>query len=685
MNKLAGETSPYLLQHADNPVNWYPWGDEALELARSEDRPILLSVGYSACHWCHVMAHESFEDEETAGLMNRLFVNIKVDREERPDLDRIYQGAHQLIQRRPGGWPLTMFLSADSRRPFFGGTYFPSEARHGLPSFRELLQTAADYYRDNRGEIDRHGRALVDALAHMDTPQPGDERLLTTAPLAAIREALSASFDRRCGGFGHAPKFPHPSNLERLLRHWRMTAHDREPDKDAMFMCALTLTRMAEGGIYDQLGGGFCRYSVDADWTIPHFEKMLYDNGPLLALYAQMWQVSGEDLYRRIATETADWALRDMHDPQGGFYSALDADSQGEEGRFYVWTADEVRSLLDDAEYRCTAARFGLDGPANFEGRWHLRLARSTADIARAEGIAVSTARRRIDQGRARLLGVRAARVWPGRDDKILTSWNALMIRGLAIASRALQREDLADAAVACLDFIRDRMIVDDRLLATWKDGHARFDAYLDDHAFLLDAIIELLQLRWRTRDLGLAIWLADRLLEDFRDAQSGGFFFTGKHHESLIHRSKSMPDESLPSGNGVAAMALNRLGHLLAETRYIDAAEETVRATGAALLEFPQAHGAMINALEEIVDPPDIVVIRGEPAEIESWRLALAAVYAPRRLLYAIPKDAEDLPDPLRARRPQGTAVAYVCRDMACSEPLTTLESLAEELAEHR
>ncbi len=683
MNKLQNETSPYLLQHAGNPVHWHPWGSEALDRARQEGKPILLSIGYSACHWCHVMAHESFEDETTAALMNRLFVNIKVDREERPDLDKIYQGAHQLIQRRAGGWPLTMFLGAEDQRPFFGGTYFPNQARHGLPSFAELLQKAADYYHDHAAEIGRHGQELVSALAHIDAARPAEGDVLNPAPLDGARTALENSFDAQFGGFGDAPKFPHPSNIERLLRHWRSTADTREPDKQALFMCALTLTRMAEGGIYDQLGGGFCRYSVDDEWAIPHFEKMLYDNGPLLALYAQLWQASGDDLYRRIAAETADWAIRDMRAPEGGFYAALDADSEGEEGRFYVWMPDQVRALLTDDEYRVTAARFGLDGPANFEGWWHLRVVKAIDAIAEDAKTGASSVQRLLDEARAKLLASRAQRVWPGRDDKILTSWNALMIRGLAIAARSLQREELAEVAADCLDFIRRQLVVDDRLLATYKDGHARFPAYLDDYAFLLDATLELLQARWDTEHLHFACWLADRLLADFPDATHGGFYFTASSHETLIHRSKSMSDEALPSGNGVAALGLNRLGHLLGESRYIDAAAATVRATGAGLEEYPHAHASMITALDELLNEPEVVILRGDAAEIDKWRAALDAVYAPQRLLFAIPADAVNLPGALELRRPQATAVAYVCRGTSCTAPLSSLEDVTAELQE--
>jgi hypothetical protein len=414
---------------------------------------------------------------------------------------------------------------------------------------------------------------------------------------------------------------------------------------------------------------------------IPHFEKMLYDNGPLLALYAQLWQVSGEDQYRKVATETANWALRDMRSPDGGFYSALDADSEGEEGRFYVWTREEARQLLADDEYRVFAARFGLDEPPNFEGEWHLRVAKSIGDIAAAEAIGESHVRRLLADASAKLLQVRDERVWPGRDEKILTSWNALMIRGLAIASRGLQREELAIAAADGVDFIRQHLVVEDRLLATFKDGRARFDAYLDDYAFLLDATIELLQARWRTEHLEFATWLANRLLADFRDASSGGFFFTAGDHEALIHRSKSMSDEAMPSGNGVAALALNRLGHLLGEPRYIDAAAETVRATGAALMDFPHAHASMVTALEEILDAPEVVVIRGKPDEIDTWRLALGAVYTPSRLIFAIPDDATGLPEALELRQPQGDAVAYVCRGSTCTAPLTDLADVAAEL----
>jgi len=378
-NRLAAETSPYLLQHADNPVDWHPWGPEALALARESGKPILLSIGYSACHWCHVMAHESFEDDATAAVMNEHFVNIKVDREERPDIDKIYQTAHQLLTQRAGGWPLTMFINPDDQRPFFGGTYFPNVARHGLPSFTDLITRVITFFDEQKDDVEKQGRQLVDIFGQLEPKPADDKQVLDGGPLTRAREQIAQSFDREYGGIGTAPKFPHPTTLERLLRHWRAGAHDNEPDVEALFMFSLTLTRMAEGGIYDQLGGGFCRYSVDRYWQIPHFEKMLYDNGPLLALYAQAWLATGDPLYARIANETADWMLADMQAPEGGFYSTRDADSEGEEGLYYVWTPAEVKDLLSDEQYAVFARYLGLNADANFEGKWHLTVRETQA------------------------------------------------------------------------------------------------------------------------------------------------------------------------------------------------------------------------------------------------------------------------------------------------------------------
>ena len=680
-NRLAAETSPYLLQHADNPVDWYPWGEEALAAAKRDNKPILLSIGYSACHWCHVMAHESFEDPATAALMNQLFVNIKVDREERPDLDKIYQVAQQMITHGSGGWPLTMFLTAETQTPFFGGTYFPKEPRYGMPAFSDLLRRVADYYRSHGAEIAEQNEQLKLAFTSLGAEAPAEDLELDDSPLHEARAALERSFDPQFGGFSQAPKFPHPGSIERCLRHWHGTSTQASPDLQALYMASLTLTRMGEGGIYDQLGGGFARYSVDGRWTIPHFEKMLYDNGQLLCEYSRAALATGEALFARVAGETADWVLREMRSPQGGFYSSLDADSEGHEGKFYVWTRAEVQGLLTPEEYATFARRFGLNLNANFEGEWHLHIVESIDDVAAALGESAPAVAGLIDRARAKLKAVRDVRVWPARDEKILTAWNALTIKGLGIAARVLNRPDLADAATAAVDFIRRTLWRDGRLLATTKDGRAHLPAYLDDYAFLADALLELLQTRWRSSDLEFAQALSNVLLAQFEDTQAGGFFFTAADHEQLIHRSKTFSDDSVPSGNGVAASVLCRLGYLLGELPFIDAAERTLRAGWPLLQQYPQAHMSMANALEDFLASTQILIIRGDAAPVGRWAASLSSLYAPTRMIFGIPRDAAALPPALAAKHAAADTVAYVCTGMTCSAPLSDLSDIAREL----
>jgi hypothetical protein len=682
-NRLQQESSPYLQQHADNPVDWYPWGDEAFELARKTGKPVLLSVGYSACHWCHVMAHESFEDDATATLMNELFVNIKVDREERPDVDKIYQTAHQLITQRGGGWPLTMFLDGDDQRPFFGGTYFPKEARYGMPAFGELLQSVARYYVDNRDEVRSQSARLVEVFSKLEPAPAEDDSVLDAAPLATARATFEQTFDREYGGFGSAPKFPHPTTIDRLLRHWRASANDAEPDVEALFMATLTLTRMADGGLFDHVGGGFCRYSVDRYWQIPHFEKMLYDNGPLLALYAETALATGDARFAEAANATADWMLADMQADNGGFYATRDADSEGHEGIYYLWRPERVRELLGD-DYDVFARRFGLDQNANFEGQWHLTVHESISDVAAATGLKEKDVVAKINIAKTTLLEERWKRVAPGRDEKQLTSWNALAIRGLAIAGRALERPELVEAAANASDFLRSTLFVDGRLLASYKDDEARFPAYLDDHAFLLDALLELLQARWDSSLLEFAIQVAELMLAHFEDREDGGFFFTADDHEALIHRPKPLADEAVPSGNGIAAFSLQRLGFLLGDTRYLDAAERALRASWRAITEYPHGHVSLLTALEEYLQHPEIIVIRGDAEEINRWRDAAARLYAPRRLVFAIDADAPDLPGALSFRAAlSGETVAYRCLGTHCEMPVTTWEALAVQLSE--
>jgi uncharacterized protein len=681
-NRLAAETSPYLLQHADNPVDWHPWGEQALLAAKHDDKPILLSIGYSACHWCHVMAHESFEDPATAALMNELFINIKVDREERPDLDKIYQVAQQLITHGSGGWPLTMFLTPGEQQPFFGGTYFPKEPRYGMPAFRDLLRRVAEYYRGHKAEIIKQSEQLTLAFAELAPQSVPDGTPLDDSPLREARLALERSFDPIFGGFSQAPKFPHPGSIERCMRHWRSTSAGARPDLKALYMASLTMTRMAEGGIYDQLGGGFSRYSVDGQWMIPHFEKMLYDNAQLLCEFSRASLGTGEALFARIAAETADWVLRDMRSPQGGFYSSLDADSEGHEGKFYVWTPSEVQALLTAEELAAFSRRFGLNGEANFEGKWHLHIDQSVDAIAQARGESTAAVTSLIDAARAKLLAARNLRVWPARDEKILTSWNALMIKGLAIAARVLHRPDLADAAAMAVDFIRRTLWREGRLLATYKDGRAHLAAYLDDYVFLADALLELSQTRWRSGDLEFARQLTDVVLSHFADPKDGGFFFTAADHEQLIHRSKTYSDESIPSGNGVAASVLSRLGYLLGELRYLDAAERSLRAGWPMLQQYPQAHMSLVNALEDFQTSMQIVILRGDAADVARWSDTLSAVYAPTRMIVAIPRDAVGLPPGLAAKQALAGTVAYLCTGMTCSAPIGDLNEIARELA---
>ncbi len=680
-NRLIHETSPYLLQHAGNPVDWHPWNEAALARARTEHKPILLSIGYSACHWCHVMAHESFEDADTAALMNRLYINIKVDREERPDLDRVYQLAHQVLTQRGGGWPLTLFLAPDDLTPFFAGTYFPKAPRYDMPAFQEVLTRVAGFYRDHAADLHRQNAALRDVFKRIESETPATADALSDAPLQAAYRSLAESFDPRCGGFGRAPKFPHPSSLEFLLGRAGDTEVDGETAKHSRHMLETTLTRMAEGGIYDQLGGGFCRYAVDEEWMIPHFEKMLYDNGPLLALYAQAWALTGEPLYARIARQTAGWILHEMQSPEGGYYSSLDADSEGQEGRYYTWDTAEIRKLLSAVEYAVCAPRFALDRPANFEGRWHLHVQAGIRDIADSLGKNATDVESLLASTRVKLLAARRGRVRPGLDDKVLTAWNGLTVRGMAIAGRLLDEPRFVESARRAVTFIRSHLWKDGRLLASWRDGWAKLPAYLDDYAFLLDGILELIQAQahWDSDLFAFARELADALLAHFEDKPHGGFWFTADDQDTPLHRPRNFTDESLPSGNAIAARALLRLGHLCAEPRYLDAAERTLKAALPGMLCYPEAHAAMLLALQDRLEPPALIVMRGNQEKLYAWRAALDRMFNPRRIVLAIPNDAKNLTGLLAQCAPRGDVCAYVCRGKQCSLPVMTIEKLSE------
>jgi uncharacterized protein YyaL (SSP411 family) len=675
MNRLAQETSPYLLQHADNPVHWQPWDEAALAEARREGKPILLSIGYSACHWCHVMAHESFEDPEVAAAMNAHFVNIKVDREERPDLDQIYQAAHALLTRRSGGWPLTMFLTPDGE-PFFGGTYYPKRGRLGLPGLLDLLPRIATAFHEQGAAIAEQNARLREALASHE-PRPADDATLPRQAAATALAGLKRSFDPVHGGFGSAPKFPHPVELEFCLR-----AHAEAGDAEALDVVRTTLAAMAAGGIHDQLGGGFCRYSVDAQWAIPHFEKMLYDNGLLLGLYADLARVTGDARCAETARGIVGWMDREMRSSDGAFYSSLDADSEGEEGRFYVWTQPEFRAALSADEHAVAAPFYGLDGAPNFEGHaWNLRIAVPLEDVAATLGISLPDAQSRIVAARGALFAARATRVRPGLDDKVLTSWNALAIAGLARAARALDEPRWADLARAALDALRRTAWRDGRLCATRRGERAAGNGFLDDYAFLLAALLEMMQTRFAAADFDWACALADVLLAQFEDRVGGGFYFTSHDHETLIHRSKPGHDNATPSGNGVAAQALIALGHLAAEPRYVAAAERALQCFARAVAESPGGCGALHLAIQDAETPPALVLLSGDAARCADWQRTLERDYRPRVRVFN-PGPQPVVAPWARGVVPASGALAWICRGTHCLPPVVALDEIIATLS---
>jgi uncharacterized protein YyaL (SSP411 family) len=653
-NRLAQETSPYLLQHRDNPVDWYPWGPEALGRARDEDRPILLSVGYSACHWCHVMERESFEDAETAAYMNEHFVNVKVDREERPDVDAIYMEAVQAISGH-GGWPMTVFLDPDGV-PFYGGTYFPPDTSRGMPSFRMVMEAVVDAFESKREEIRERAEVTRERLGAIGAIEPRSDQPGPDELEQAVQRLLGAA-DRRHGGFGGAPKFPPASSLELLLARG-----ERE-------VVELTLDAMLAGGIYDQLGGGFARYSVDPVWLVPHFEKMLYDNGLLARAYLHGWQTLGHERYRRVCEETLDWMLREMRGPEGGFYSALDADSEGEEGRFYVWTPAQIRELLGAAA-EPVIAYYGVSEAGNFEGSNILHLA----------GGATATAPPGLDEARGTLLEARAKRVWPGLDDKRLASWNALAISALADAGAALGREDYLEAARRGAEFVLAELRdADGNLLRTYKDDRAHLNAYLEDHAFLLEALLTLYEATFEVRWFEQARALAETTIERFGDPERGGFYSTSSDHEELIARRKEVGDHPIPSGNSAAAMGLLRLAALTGERSYEEAAEGVFALFAKPAVEHPDAFAHLLRALDfRLASTREVALVGDALAE-------LAAVVRersrPHIVLAGGPEGAEQ--PPLLAGRTvvDGRPAAYVCENFTCQLPVTKAEELRQLL----
>ncbi len=683
-NRLIDETSPYLRQHAANPVAWQPWDDRALEAARTEGKPILLSIGYSACHWCHVMAHESFEDEATARVMNAHFVNIKVDREERPDLDKVYQLAHQLLTQQTGGWPLTVFLDPDTLVPFFAGTYFPRTPRHQLPGFADLLLRIAETFETKRDELNDQGSRISEVLNQLNEPGSDGSPAPGMEHLKAAHQTLAAQYDPAEGGFGTQPKFPMPGTLTRELRHWALNP-DLDDPRETLDRVLTTLTKMARGGIYDHLGGGFFRYATDRKWMIPHFEKMLYDNGQLLSLYGEALSIGPDPLFEDALAETADWMIREMRDPAGGFFSALDADSEGEEGLYYLWRRDQVKRALSETEYLVFETLYGLDKPANFEGRWNLHRRDAWRSVVERLSMDRAEADAALASAKQKLLAERNRRSRPALDDKVLTGWNGLVIGGLARAGAQRNRDDWIDAATECVDFIRTTLWDGERLTATWSGGRARYAGYLDDYANLLLGLTYLLSARWRSIDAQFALDLTEAALTQFRDPAQGGFFFTAHDHEALIYRPKPSLDDAQPPGNGVMAEVLLRLGHLFGKPGYLDAAEETLAWAEPHIRRYPAGHCTLLSALELSLVGPEQIILRGPEGGMGAWLAAAREGYRPARSVFAIPWDAEGalpayLPKLVSAEQ-RGGVVAYRCRGLSCSLPITELDAFRSEL----
>ncbi len=683
-NRLARETSPYLRQHAHNPVDWYPWGEEALQRARDENRPIFLSIGYSACHWCHVMERESFENEAIAALMNERFINIKVDREERPDLDDIYMAATQLLAGQ-GGWPNSVFLTPDLK-PFFAGTYFPPDARHGRPGFPEVLTAISDSFRDKGDDVARVGEEVTGKIRQMSVMSASKE-VLTPNLLNRAFGDLSARFDNVEGGFGGAPKFPHPMDVMFLLRY-----HRRTGNPEALRMAVISLDKMARGGINDQLGGGFHRYTVDGRWLVPHFEKMLYDNALLARVYVEAAQAvrpmetssalpdGGEAtaaMFRNVARETLDWVLREMTSPEGGFYSSLDADSEGEEGKYYVWKPEEIEAAVGRDEAGLINAIYGVTPQGNFEGGTSiLHLPRPIRQLAAEQRSDEADLRLRLAAARAKLLQARQPRIRPGLDDKILADWNALTISALAIAGRLLDETRYIDAARRAGRMVLDRMQRDGRLLHSYREGDARHPAYLTDYANLVAALLDLYEATFEPEWIGAARGMAGSMIERFLDRDAGGFYLTAGDHEPLIARRRENNDGATPAGVSVAALALPRLAALTGEAEMARIAEGVLRLYRTQIERFPAAFGMMLCALDQHLEGVREIVLAGDADDpaMRPFRDALRDIYQPNALIvHADPKDAkapETIPL-LQGKVPvEGVAAAYVCEAGSCKPP---------------
>jgi uncharacterized protein YyaL (SSP411 family) len=678
-NRLAGETSPYLLQHAHNPVDWYPWGEEALARSRAEDKPILLSIGYSACHWCHVMERESFENEEIATLMNQSFVNIKVDREERPDLDQVYMNAVQMMTGH-GGWPMTVFLTPDLV-PFYGGTYFPPEDRHNLPGFPRVLLGVAQAYRTSPEEVTQTASSVLGELRRMGASRESNAALGQQLLDAAVR-GLSRDYDPRHGGFGGAPKFPSPMSLEFLLR-----AHQKTGDENALLMVTHTCRKMAGGGMYDQLGGGFHRYSTDARWLVPHFEKMLYDNAQLSRVYLHAWQATKDESFRRVAVETFEYVVREMTDESGGFYSTQDADSEGVEGKFFVWSLEELTRLLGEEDAALVAAYYDVTAEGNFEGENILNTPRPADEVARELRVSTDQLLQAVERARPILFAEREKRVKPGRDEKVIAAWNGMMLQSFAEAAAVFEREDFRAVAEKNAAFTLERLRDATGLLHVYKDGRAKQHAFLDDYACVASGLLSLYETTGSVRWLRECLALTEQMIAEFWDEADGGFFYTGGSSEKLIVRQKDYFDNATPSGNSVAAELLVRLAALTENEDYRRKAVTVFRLVRDAVERYPSAFGCMLGALGFHLSTPKEIVVVGEPNDAATLGLLreVWGRYLPNKIVAPTregDEEAAGIVSLLQGRTMiNGRATAYVCENHACLRPVTEASELASQL----
>ena len=675
-NHLINETSPYLLQHAHNPVDWYPWGSDAFEKAKAENKPVLLSIGYSACHWCHVMAHESFEDEAIAELMNQYFVNIKVDREERPDLDQIYMNAVQMMTHH-GGWPMTVFLTPEGV-PFYGGTYFPPQDRYNMPGFPRVLISVAEAYRDRPEDVSATSTSILKELERVSMAS-GSEQPIGEDTLNAAYVGLIRAYDSTNGGFGGAPKFPPSMALEFLLR-----THARTHKDEPLNIVSHTLKKMANGGIYDHLAGGFHRYSVDATWLVPHFEKMLYDNALLSRLYLHYYQLTGDEQARRTAEGILDYVLREMTDAVGGFYSTQDADSEGHEGKFFVWTNGEIKATLGDDAALFTAY-YNITEEGNFEGKNILNVTNPLDAVASQLGIDLEAASASIERSRKKLFELREQRVKPDRDEKVLTAWNGLMLSSFAEGGAILQREDYLEAARHNAEFVLTNLQRDGLLLRTYKDGKAKLNGYLEDYAFMIEGLITLSESSGELRWLLEALRLTDRMIEEFWDSENGGFFFTGTSHESLIVRQKDYFDNATPSGNSVAAFALLRLATLTNNDEYRNRAVAVLHEVADSARRYPSGFGYALGAADFYLSTPKEIALLGDDASAKAAFLAeIWRPYLPNKVIAgATSTDQPDsTPVVLLHQKPFSTSVmAFVCQHYTCQAPAANPAELRQQL----